>query len=147
MINTIRGKDFHLHRSMAGERSNSHSKRWKEPRMCQNQAITMIIFLSIFSVILIALIFNMARDMLYGTWALDNVTVYAFDGKGHGGLILPQRTYEFDYSIDQTSLSIYFHDPEINDANYVYQVETNTLLLTNDEGSKYCFIKQRRGYT
>ena len=38
-------------------------------------------------------------DVLKGTWNLDGVTVYQFDGNGHGSLNLPSNTYAFTYEI------------------------------------------------
>ena len=36
-------------------------------------------------------------DVLSGTWDIDGITVYQFDGKGNGALKLPDNTYSFTY--------------------------------------------------
>ena len=104
----------------------------------------MMILLMLLLAVLVGLIVHMMRvDELRGTWTLDQVTVYEFDGKGHGALLLPQKHYEFDYTIDGNRLRIDFRDPSANDTSYAYEAGRNTLILTGNTGQEYRFIRQR----
>ena len=81
-------------------------------------------------------------DELKGTWALDDTTVYEFDGRGHGALSLPLGSYEFSYSIEDNVLSIDFADAAASDAVYSYSVENAVLTLDTNTGNVYRLVKQ-----
>ena len=86
--------------------------------------------------------FLLRRDELKGTWALDETTVYEFDGRGNGILLLPLGSYEFSYSIEDNVLSIDFADSAVADAAYSYSVESSALTLDTNTGNVYRLVKQ-----
>ena len=74
-------------------------------------------------------------DVLHGTWDLDGVTVYQFDGNGHGSLNLPSNTYPFTYEIKDNELHIDFESDAARDAAYSFSVKNGVLTMTGGEGS------------
>ena len=74
-------------------------------------------------------------DVLKGTWNLDGVTVYQFDGNGHGSLNLPSNTYPFTYEIKDNELRIDFESDAARDADYTFSVKNGVLTMTGGEGS------------
>ena len=74
-------------------------------------------------------------DVLKGTWNLDGVTVYQFDGNGHGSLNLPSNTYPFTYEIKDNELHIDFESDAARDADYTFSVKNGVLTMTGGEGS------------
>lgn len=132
------------HRQMATAQSRARHKRLRQRRKRQRQAAIMVVVLILLLAVLVGLIVHMTRrDELRGTWTLDQVTAYEFDGKGHGALLLPQKHYEFDYTIDGKCLYIDFRDPTAEDTSYTYETSKDTLLLTNDNGQEYQFMRRR----
>lgn len=132
------------HRQMATVQSRARHKRLRQRRKRQRQAAIMVVVLILLLAVLVGLIVHMTRrDKLRGTWEMDQVTVYKFDGKGQGELQLPQQGYAFDYSIDGKHLYIDFYDPAAGDASYAFEVNKDTLLLTNDNGQEYQFMRRR----
>ena len=83
------------------------------------------------------------RDGLKGTWALDDTTVYEFDGRGHGVLSLPLGSYEFSYSVEDNVLSMDFTDEAASDAVYSYSVDNAVLTLDTNTGSIVRLEKQK----
>ena len=83
------------------------------------------------------------RDGLKGTWALDDTTVYEFDGRGHGALSLPLGNYDFSYSIEDNVLLIDFTDEAASDAVYSYSVDNAVLTLDTNTGNLVRLEKQR----
>ena len=86
--------------------------------------------------------FLLRRDELKGTWALDETTVYEFDGRGHGALILPLGSYGFSYSVEDNVLLIDFADSAAADATYSYSVDSAALTLDTNTGTAYRLVKQ-----
>lgn len=89
----------------------------------------------ILSVILIVKSCSGSGDALKGTWDLDGVTVYQFDGNGHGSLNLPSNTYAFTYEIKDNELHIDFESDAARDADYTFSVKNGVLTMTGGEGS------------
>lgn len=85
-------------------------------------------------VVLIACFNTHNSDILKGTWDLDGVTVYRFDGKGTGSLDLPGSSYAFVYEIKDDVLSIDFESEAARDKTYTFTVDKNKLMLTDGEG-------------
>ena len=81
------------------------------------------------------------HDALSGIWSMDDVTVYVFNGKGHGKLSLPLNTYEFDYVLEENSILIDFDDPDAIDRSYLYSVSDDELTLIADDGSSFRFTR------
>jgi len=131
-------------RQMVSAQPRAQEKRLRRKRKRQRQAAIMVILLMLLLAVLVGLIVHVMRgDELRGTWTLDQVTVYEFDGKGHGALLLPQKRYAFDYTIDGNRLRIAFRDISADDASYVYEANKDSLLLINDNGQEYQFIRRR----
>ena len=86
--------------------------------------------------------FLLRRDELKGTWALDETTVYEFDGRGNGILLLPLVSYGFSYSIEDNVLLIDFADSAAADATYSYSVDSAALTLDTNTGTAYRLVKQ-----
>lgn len=76
-----------------------------------------------------------STDALKGTWDLDGVTVYEFDGKGTGSLNLPSNSYAFTYEIKNGTLSIDFESEAARDTTYTFTADKNKLTLTDGEGT------------
>ena len=89
----------------------------------------------ILSIILIVKSCSGSGDALKGTWDLDGVTVYQFDGNGHGSLNLPSNTYPFTYEIKDNELHIDFESDAARDADYTFSVKNGVLTMTGGEGS------------
>ena len=86
-------------------------------------------------------------DVLNGTWDLDGTTVYQFDGKGKGAMILPSNTYSFKYTIneEEKTVSIDFDDEKATDYTYSFAVDKDSLTLYGSVGKEsfeYVFTKQ-----
>ncbi len=90
----------------------------------------------IFAVALIVRSCNGKADALKGTWDLDGVTVYYFDGKGNGSLNLPEISYAFTYSIQDGTLYIDFESEAARDREYAFTADKNTLTLTDGKGKE-----------
>ena len=91
--------------------------------------------------------FSGRKDALAGTWNLDGTTVYQFDGKGEGAMILPGNTYSFVYTMNEEkkTVSIDFKDENATDDTYSYRLEDNILTLYGNVGEeKYEYIFQRQ---
>ena len=80
-------------------------------------------------------------NLLAGTWSYDEVTVYSFDGGGHGTLQLPLNTYEFDYVIEDDTVTLNFADESVEDRRYSYTLSGDDLILTSSDGVEYRFVK------
>lgn len=84
---------------------------------------------------------NETGDLLTGTWSYDDVTIYSFDGKGHGTLQLPLNTYEFSYIIECDKVKIDFKDDSAEDKEYDYSVSDGVLMLIDANGMSYRFTE------
>ena len=74
-------------------------------------------------------------DVLKGTWNLDGVTVYQFDGNEHGSLNLHSNTYAVTGEIKDNELHIDFESDAARDADYTFSVKNGVLTMTGGEGS------------
>ena len=88
----------------------------------------------ILAIVLIAVFGNSGSDVLKGTWDLDGVTVYRFDGKGAGSLELPSDSYAFTYKIKDNTLTINFKSEAAQDKTYTFTTDEKNLKLTDTEG-------------
>ena len=130
---------------MSNEKPNKDSKQYKQAKI-RKWAI-------IGGIAVIVLIFVLlckgctGGDVLKGTWDLDGTTVYQFDGKGQGAMILPSNTYSFKYTIneEEKTVSIDFDDEKATDYTYSYTVDKDSLILYGNVGKEsfeYVFTKQ-----
>lgn len=131
---------------MSNEKPSKDSKQNKQTKI-RSWAI---IGGSIALIVLIIVLFCKGctgGDVLKGTWDLDGTTVYQFDGKGEGAMILPSNTYSFKYTIneEEKTVSIDFDNEKATDYTYSYTVDKNSLTLYGSIGKEsfeYVFAKQ-----
>lgn len=107
--------------------------RWR--RRARHGLIVAFAVLLVFG--LVMLVGSLRHDDLKGAWALDDTTVYEFDGRGHGTLRLPLGSYAFSYAIEGDFLTIDFEDETAVDAGYSYNRSGNVLTLDNNTGKVY----------
>ena len=88
----------------------------------------------ILAIVLIAVFGSSGSDVLKGTWDLDGVTVYRFDGKGAGSLDLPSDSYAFTYKIKDNTLTVDFKSETARDKTYTFTTDESRLTLTDTEG-------------
>ena len=70
-----------------------------------------------------------------GKWDLDGITSYEFKRNGKGSMILPSSQYRFEYEIDGDKLSIDFEYDGARDAEYLFTVTEDQLIL--DGGNSF----------
>ena len=121
-------------------------KAAKKRRQRRLTIITVILAaVMILSIILIVKSCSGSGDVLKGTWDLDGVTVYQFDGNGNGSLNLPSNTYAFTYEIKDNELRIDFESDAARDADYTFTVEKDKLILKyveKDQEKTYELMKE-----
>ena len=89
-------------------------------------------------VILITILFisNKGKDKnLLGTWSTKGNTIYEFEKKGKGKMIVPLKEYVFTYKIEDNKLYIDYEDESANDAEYEYTIEKNKLTIKGERGT------------
>ena len=131
---------------MSNEKPNKDSKQYKQAKIRKWAIIGGSIAVIVLIVVLLCKSCT-GGDVLKGTWDLDGTTVYQFDGKGEGAMILPSNTYSFKYTIneEEKTVSIDFDDEKATDYTYSYTVEKNSLTLYGSVGKEsfeYVFTKQ-----
>ena len=131
---------------MSNERPNKDSKQYKQAKIRSWAIIGGSIAVIVLIVILLCKGCT-GGDVLKGTWDLDGTTVYQFDGKGEGAMILPSNTYTFKYTIneEEKTVSIDFDDEKATDYTYSYTVDKDSLTLYGSVGKEsfeYVFTKQ-----
>ena len=111
----------------------------------RRQRHTLIVLLAVLVVLAAVMlaVTLLQRDGLKGTWALDDTTVYEFDGRGHGTLRLPLGSYEFSYTVEEDRLTIDFADDTATDAGYTFRKDGATLTLDTNTGTVYRLDKQK----
>ncbi len=121
-------------------------KRRRKKRIRQTVAFFAVVAVIIAAIILIVRSCSAAqKDALYGKWNLDGTTVYVFDGKGNGKMELPEKSYDFHYTIQDSTVIIDFTDENAKDFSYDFTVENDTLTLVGKEKKEtftYSFKKQ-----
>lgn len=120
-------------------------KRRREKRLRVIVGVLAIVLLALIVVLGIK-IFS-GGDGFKGTWDMDGITMYQFDGSGKGALVLPNNSYEFSYELDEENktISIDFFDEKANDYTYTYELSGNKLIFSGgdeDETFAYEFTKK-----
>ena len=72
--------------------------------------------------------FTMKKDELCGDW-LYGTTVYSFDGKGKGNMVLPDESFPYTYEFSEDSLSLDFESESLSDSTYRVVIDENDLTL------------------
>lgn len=106
--------------------------------------VCVVLAVIIAAAILITRLGGIGTDALKGTWDLDGVTVYQFDGKGAGSLNLPSNSYAFTYEIKDGTLAIDFESEAARDKTYTFTTDKNKLTLTDSEGEVKTFELTKR---
>jgi len=94
-----------------------------------------LIILIFMIIVIIAIFKSFSKDKLHGTWTIDTVTMYEFDGKGNGKLILPSHEYKFIYKILNNEIFIDFENEGSKDSNYQFSVNDTVLTFTGINGT------------
>ena len=106
-----------------------------------------VVVIIVFSLLIVTFIsLNLSHgkaDALKGMWSYDAVTVYNFDGKGNGELILPSAQYTFTYSLKNDALHIDFADEKVRDTVYTFSIEKEDLTLTAADGETQFHLKRQ----
>lgn len=132
-------------RSVNGGRPSCGRKQQKRSNMHIYIAAGVAVLLLL--LILVSFKSCAGADPLQGTWDMDGTTVYRFDGDGVGAMVLPSRTYSFQYTInaDAKTVHIDFDDERAADYTYDYEVSETKLILSGREGKEtfsYEFTKK-----
>lgn len=75
-------------------------------------------------------------DVLAGTWKLDNVTKYTFDGGGNGSMTVSDTKYEFNYTINNDEVKIDFISETAQDSVYEFKIDEGRLTLLSKDNNK-----------
>ena len=76
-----------------------------------------------------------SSDVLVSKWDVDGTIFYEFDGDGKGALILPSKTYDFTYKIDNDQIHIDYENESVHDGSYTFKIDGNKLTLIGGEGT------------
>ncbi len=92
--------------------SNKKSKNHKINKKYAQIVISMLILLTtiIVSMLVSYNLSTKSYKHLKGLWDYDTVTMYEFDEKGNGTLVLPTKKYNFTYTADEDTITIDFED-------------------------------------
>ena len=126
---TRREYDPELEQQIKRYQAQRRRKKARRQRILHGALVAALVALFALAAVMLA---TGHKDGLKGTWTLDSTTVYAFDGKGGGALVLPLNTYDFSYTAEDETLAIDFIDPSASDAVYRYSVKGSTLTLDTD---------------
>ena len=116
--------------------AKARKPRKPAPRRKRRLWPSLVLLLAVLSA-LVLLRCSSREDDLRGAWALDDTTVYKFDGRGRGALRLPLGSSEFSYTLKNGQLSIDFADEAIHDTAYLYIRDGDTLTLDSGTGAIY----------
>ena len=79
-------------------------------------------------------------DILEGTWKLDNVTKYTFDGSGNGDMTVSDTKYEFSYTINNDEVKIDFISEAAQDSVYEFNIDEGRLTLLSKDNNKGSYV-------
>ena len=98
--------------------------------------IPVVLTLVVLLAVVILLFCNKKGDKeLLGTWATEGNTIYEFQKKDKGKMIVPLKEYNFTYKIEDNKLYIDYEDKNANDAEYEYTVEEDKLTIKGERGT------------
>lgn len=90
----------------------------------------------LFVIIILIIKVNFSKESkLIGTWTSDNITIYKFNKKNTGKLIVSLSEYEFKYKIKDKYLYIDFKNDKLEHSKYSYSLKNNKLILKNHKGT------------
>lgn len=79
---------------------------------------------------------SIENDVLQGTWKLDSVTKYTFDGNGNGKMTVSTSEYKFNYTINNDEIKIDFASKSAQDSTYKFSIDKNKLILLSKDNNK-----------
>ena len=79
-------------------------------------------------------------DVLEGTWKLDNITKYTFDGGGNGNMTVSDTKYEFSYAINNDEVKIDFISEAAQDSVYEFNIDEGRLTLLSKDNNKGSYV-------
>ena len=77
---------------------------------------------------------------LKGSWKIDSITTYEFDGSGKGVMHTAVADYPFFYDATGDTLSVDFESEKAEDSEYRYTLSGDSLTLTR-YGKEYHMTK------
>ena len=104
------------------------ARRRKKSRAPLIAAVCLVLSAAVAAV----LFFTLRKDPLQGRW-LYGTTVYSFDGRGEGSMVLPEEAYAFTYDLSGETLTMDFEDPRLSDASYGLTFREDKLILSGRE--------------
>ena len=126
----------------SGGRYLSETERLRRRKKQQQQlmiqrGIVGLVALAILILIIVLIVKGCSgsSDVLAGKWDVDGTTFYEFDGDGKGALILPSKTYDFTYKIDNDQIHIDYENESVHDGSYTFKIDGNKLTLIGGEGT------------
>ena len=103
---------------------------FKENYLKKQNSNKWILFGTVILLIAIVMfVYSLKSSPLKGTWSMDDVTTYEFYNHNKGAMILPSVEYEFTYIIEENCLFIDFAYEGAKDAEYIFEIEGNSLIL------------------
>ena len=102
-----------------------------------------IMVMSIFSIAVVGIVMVMVLtikslfvpDELKGSWALDEVTSYVFDGEKNGAMLVSESKYRFTYKVKGKTLIVDYESDILVDGEYKFKVKKDVLNLIGGEGT------------
>ena len=91
--------------------------------------IFVLVFIIIIGFIIFSVIKGNKKDGLEGTWTVDGITNYEFDGKGNGKLKVPTNEYKFTYVLQNNKIYMDYESDKATDSDYEYSLENGKLEL------------------
>ena len=128
------------------ERARALHRRRKRRRLRRRVYRVLLAVLAVVLVLSAAMIARGALkgDGLKGSWALEEGTVYEFDGKGGGTLRLPMGSHAFSYTIEANLVTLDFADESLPDASYSFLLGKDALTLDTNTGTVYWLKREGR---
>ncbi|MBQ0038244.1 MAG: hypothetical protein KBS74_06175 [Clostridiales bacterium] len=115
------------------------ARRRRKIRHC----ILAIVIIIVFGIMLCCKSCSSGDHSIIGTWDYDSATVYRFDKKGRGALVLPHESIDFKYQIEEGKLFIDFESEKATDAAYSYIVNDDNLTLEKIGTSNEVYVFNR----
>ena len=145
---TLRPRPDQAARRRAEQEDAEHARAQRRRRRRLRRRVYRVL-LAVLAVVFVLSAAMIARgalkgDGLKGSWALEEGTVYEFDGKGGGTLRLPTGSYAFSYTIEDNVVTLDFADESLNDASYSFLLGRDALTLDTNTGTVYWLKREGR---
>lgn len=127
---------------MATSKHNRGRKRYEKSNI--GKRIVIFIVFALIIALAVAVVMNMRKDKLFGSWTTDGVTTYKFDGKGKGSLLTSISRYEFNYIIKKNKLYIDFLSDKATDVNYEFSIDEDKLQIKGIDETKGSYTMTKK---